>query len=739
MGYDLYNGDSDGFKMLVDGYIDYAEEIIARRSFPDLRDGLKPIGRRILYQIKTTIKKDGFSKCGTLVGRVMEIHPHGDASIYGAMANMTDINGSLNVPLLEGNGDFGRVYSNGGPAAMRYTKAKLNSNAEDFFRDMEACNLVPSEEGEGTEPDVLPVRYPICLINGTSGMAVSVATEIPSFNFNDVISLTIKGIQDGFDNLDVKDNLIAPDLPSGGVLVKDDAELAKIMRVGKGKLKVRAKVEIRGKEIFVTEVPYGRTVEGIVKAISNAGIYGITNVCNYQGFDSEALLIITCKTQKIVEDVLLELYRQRILQSSITSNMLFINNGSPMQIGVYDTLQEWVEWRRKVCKLKFSRLLDSIADETNTLSYFMRLLSNEEWKNTYIDLAVHRNKKEASDYLKQIMPGIPEEVCEWIVKRSLASFNNGGRYSTRYDDLMHLREMYNGYLSDIDAYIISDLQALLKEKGRNFPRKTLLTTKDYRFSKIQTEEYVDDSFCYYVLKNDGFLLKVRSLDGLNLGNNVLCKIPAQANSTLIGFDNYGRLLRVYGTDISFTTNTSAGEYLPKYFGVADIQNVEGINYKIMYMSVLDGKRRILLYKDGYVGFLDTSEFLGKKKIKVNYEGVDTRVMDKLLEVYHEDDLKDYLVVADDHYDPVRFGIIDWKSLTVKSRRSRTKALKGNTGDIACTYSTTMSIPDTYSFSKNPSRYFGSMRPHREDIVSDLSEFKEGRYYVEGSIYEDNES
>ena len=151
MSYGLYNGSSEGFEMLSDGYIDYAKEVIAKRSIPDLRDGLKPVGRRILYSIRTTVKGDNLSKCGTLVGRVMELHPHGDSSVYGALCGMTDINGSLNVPLFIGQGEFGRVYSQDTPAAMRYTKAKLSPDANDYFRDMEACELIQSEEGEGVD------------------------------------------------------------------------------------------------------------------------------------------------------------------------------------------------------------------------------------------------------------------------------------------------------------------------------------------------------------------------------------------------------------------------------------------------------------------------------------------------------------------------------------------------------------------------------------------------------------
>ena len=381
MGYDLYNGTSEGFSFLADGYIDYAHEVIARRSLPDLRDGLKPVGRRILYAIKTSVKKEGLSKCGTLVGRAMELHPHGDSSIYGALCNMTDINGSMNVPLFTGQGEFGRVFSSDTPAAMRYTMAKLNDNADDYFRDMGACKLIPSEEGEGEEPVVLPVRYPSVLVNGTTGMAVGVATGIPSFNFSDVINLTIKGIKRGFDSLDPSEDMIVPDLPTGGVLVKDASELAKIMMVGKGKLKVRATVEINGKNILVKEVPYGRTVEGIIRTIRNGDFYGITKVMDSNGYNSDYLLTIQCKNKKVVEQVLLELYRSKVLQSHLSANMMVTEDGIPELLGVYPILEKWVKWRREICKTKLQKDYDSIQEELTTLSYLFRLIKNEEWRN----------------------------------------------------------------------------------------------------------------------------------------------------------------------------------------------------------------------------------------------------------------------------------------------------------------------------------------------------------------------
>lgn len=734
MGYDLYNGTSEGFSFLADGYIDYAHEVIARRSLPDLRDGLKPVGRRILYAIKTSVKKEGLSKCGTLVGRAMELHPHGDSSIYGALCNMTDINGSMNVPLFTGQGEFGRVFSSDTPAAMRYTMAKLNDNADDYFRDMGACKLIPSEEGEGEEPVVLPVRYPSVLVNGTTGMAVGVATGIPSFNFSDVINLTIKGIKRGFDSLDPSEDMIVPDLPTGGVLVKDASELAKIMMVGKGKLKVRATVEINGKNILVKEVPYGRTVEGIIRTIRNGDFYGITKVMDSNGYNSDYLLTIQCKNKKVVEQVLLELYRSKVLQSHLSANMMVTEDGIPELLGVYPILEKWVKWRREICKIKLQKDYNSIQEELTTLSYFFRLIKNEEWRNTYVDTAGKVSGKKAREYLKSIFDDIPETACDWISGRRITAFADGDRYMKRYSDLSELNEAYKGYLADIDSYIIQDLEDLLAEKGSRFPRKTVCTMKDYRFTVIKEEEREDDSFCYYFLMKNGFLVKSRDDVDINM-DDVLCKIPAAANSVLIGFDNYGRLLRVYGVDIPFTSKGGNGEFLPRYFGVIDDGNntSEISKYKILYLCLLDGSKKALLYKDGYIGTLDTSEYLNKKKVKVTFEGVDTRVYDKLIDVVNWDDLSDYIMFADDHGDKTKFGLVEVKSIPQRGRRTRAKVLNGT--NIKAQYYANFSIMDLYKFTSTPEYYLGRMRKY-QNITGSLDAFIEGKYYVEKSLDDD---
>lgn len=713
----LYNGSSEGFDELCGGYFDYAKEVIARRSVPDIRDGLKPVGRRIVYACsKQKGIQDSLIKCGTLVGRVMEIHPHGDSSIYQALCNMTDKYKGMNVPLFDGQGNLGKVHSVDTPAAMRYTKAKLSGVSKDYLRDISACKMISSEEGEGLEPEVLPVRFPSALVNGTTGMAVSVSTSIPSFNMLDVINLTQEYIKKG----ECK-TIITPDFPTGGVIVKDDSEITKIMHTGKGKLKLRAKVEINGKEILVKEVPYGKTVECILNAIDKSEIQGIQSVSDGAGSNSDNLIVILCKSMKVVENVLLQLYRHRILQTTFSSNMLFVEDNEPIITGVYGVIERWLIWRRKIVTIKFQKSLEGISNELLELDYFIRLIQNNEWRDTFTDKVIHTSKQEGKLYLKEIFNDIPDDVASWISDRALSAFNNGGKYLNRYSDLKELEKEYKGYIDNVDDYIYNDLEDLKRTRKEYFGRKTEETYYDYRFSKISDSEIEDDSFCVYTLYKDGFLTKTRSTDTIE-GKVVLNQISAQANSTLIGFDCYGRVLRVFGTDIPFTNYGANGEYLPRYF------EAEGFDeYRIMYMGLLDGTKRMLVYRDGFIGFLDTSEWLGKKKVKVVQRGVDVNVYNALLEVIEEKDYPEYLVVADDQ-DKVRFGVTRVEYIREASRKSRARVFSGNNLDIQ--YLAGMSYMELMQFMEDPFYYSDRLRPvgKREVYGDTVTIMKEGKYY-----------
>lgn len=718
MSNEIYNGNSDGFSFLIDGYLDYSKEVIARRAIPDLRDGLKPVQRRILYSAKINDKKQ-FQKCATFVADAMKLHPHGDSSVYGAFVLMTDTNGSWNMPIFEGMGNLGKVYSSDPPAAYRYPKAKLHENSDDYFNEKNILNLVQSEEGDGVEPEVLLPNYPTVLVNGTSGIAVSVGTRIPSFNFKDVIELTIKYIKNG--SLDVVKDIIYPDFSTGGVLVKSDSEVAKIMATGRGTLKIRAKVELRGNEIIVQEVPYGKTVEGIIKAIKAADLKEIKSVMNARGIDTDDKITITCRSKRVVEWVLLELYRKNILQNIYSSNMFVVCQGKPYMMGVHDVIDRWVEFRRDTILKKFEVELNGIESELTTLDYFIRLINNVKWRDSYVSKATKKSRKEADSYLHEIFSDIPDDVCDWISKRSISAFNNGGKYASRFTELSDYKVYCEDMHNNPDKYIVKELSDLLKKRSAYCDRKTFISKTDYRFSKIsESEGIVDDSPCIYVLTKEGFIYKNRDLtDEAEDTNAVMCVFRGQANCIVVGFDNFGRVLRISGSDIPYANSSADGLYLPKYFDATFEEE-----YKILYMCICDGSKKLLVYRDGYAGFFDTSEWLDKKVVKVISKGVSTAVMDKLLEVY--DEFPQYIALADDTGKYVKLCIVDVSQIPDRHRSSRAKIMAG-TG-IDTHYIKAMGIMELYSYIYDPQKYVDKLTTVTDKtFVGDPAEMLDGKY------------
>lgn len=725
----IYNGDSKGFLTVTDGYIDYATEIIARRANPDLRDGLKPVNRRIVYSSFFSSKKKPYMQGSSLVvSDAMEFHPHGDTSVYNSFALLTDKNGSNAVPMFAGKGDFGKPYLSGGPAAMRYTEFKCHDNMCLYFEDgkHELMHMIQGEKDK-LEPEVLNATIPLILINNSSGIAVAVSTNIPSFNTMDVLDLTEKFITRG--RLLVEEDIIVPDFQTGGIIVRNDTELAKIMEVGKGKVKIRAKVEINGKSILVKEVPYGTTVEGIIKKIDATDIREIQDVTHLVGRNTDTLIEIVCKTKKSVEYVLLELYRRNILQTTFSSNILVLNGGIPKILGVFGVIKEWCEWREGVIVSKFENTLKSLEEELPSLEILMDLIKDRESCEKYALISIRKGRQEAKDYFDEFLAShgygdIDPSVAAWLAKecKNVDTLHDGDKYAAKYADLLDQKKTCEYYIQNPKQKILEDLNKARKMLAPTSARKTEITYKDYRFSKItDSENIVDTSFCIWTLRKNGFLKKSREAEEIT--EDVICTFQGQANDVLIGFDNYGQIVRVVGTDIPFTPYNDNGVYLPKYFGISS----EIKDYKVLYLGHLDGTTRMLVYRDGYVGFLDSSEWVGKKNVKIIQNGVPLKVMDQLLEVYEESEIPKYLMVADDSTGKIKLGIAEVDKIPVRSRRSCAKVFKGTDENIHYLRGFDNSL-DINKFVRNPEQYLDKLKvANIEDINGDPETLKDGSY------------
>ena len=221
-----------GLNHLINGYVDYAKEVVVDRAIPGI-DGFKPSQRRILYTMKFIEKVNDLSKSANIAGATMKIHPHGDSSIYETMVRMVGSSLVMNIPYLEGKGSFGKVFSaNARAAASRYTEVKLEKIAEELFRGMNGIDMIPSYNNALEEPLLLPVSFPSILCNPAQGIAVGLAANIPAFNYHEVLKATIELIEKG----EIK-TLLAPDFSTGGCYVKNEKELQKLMKTGNARLK----------------------------------------------------------------------------------------------------------------------------------------------------------------------------------------------------------------------------------------------------------------------------------------------------------------------------------------------------------------------------------------------------------------------------------------------------------------------------------------------------------------------
>ena len=342
-------------------YLDYAMSVIIGRALPDVRDGLKPVHRRILfgmYELGLTSVR-AYRKCAKIVGEVLgKYHPHGDSPVYDALVRLAqDFN--MRYPLVDGQGNYGSVDGDP-PAAMRYTEARLSKIAEEMLADIEreTVDFVPNFDESEKEPVVLPTRIPNLLVNGSSGIAVGMATNIPPHNLRETIEAAILMIDDP--NLDLKKVMKiipGPDFPTGGYIYGREG-IEQAYKTGRGSFQVRAKaaIEQRGKDrqdIVITELPYqvnkARLIEHIAELIQNKKIDGIADVRDES--DREGMrIVIEVKRDAEPQLILNHLYKQTQLQESFGMILLAIVAGQPRELGLLELLRLFIEHRADVVR-----------------------------------------------------------------------------------------------------------------------------------------------------------------------------------------------------------------------------------------------------------------------------------------------------------------------------------------------------------------------------------------------------
>jgi DNA gyrase subunit A len=401
-------------------YLDYAMSVIVGRALPDVRDGLKPVHRRILFgmhEMGLHFNRPT-RKCAKIVGDVMgKYHPHGDSAIYDALVRMAQPF-AMRYPLVDGQGNFGSVDGDP-PAAMRYTEARLARIAASLLEDIdkETVDFKDNYDGNEVEPEVLPTRVPNLLVNGSSGIAVGMATNIPPHNVNEIITATIQLIQKPDTTLpEIMQIVKGPDFPTGGIILGQNG-IVDYFKSGRGSIKLRAKAatEQIGKDrqaIIVTEIPYqvnkSRLIEHAASLVNEKKIEGISEIRDES--DREGMRIVfELKRGETPEVVLNNLYKFTQMQVNFGVIMLAIVNGQPRELGIIDAIKRFIDHRVDVVRRRTNYLLRKAREREHLLLGFKRALENID---AVIELIrASKTPKEARERLMEFIT--PAEAAEY--------------------------------------------------------------------------------------------------------------------------------------------------------------------------------------------------------------------------------------------------------------------------------------------------------------------------------------
>lgn len=584
---------------MKDSFIDYAMSVIVARALPDVRDGLKPVHRRILYgmnELGVTPDK-AHKKSARIVGDVMgKYHPHGDIAIYESMVRMAQPF-SYRYMLVDGHGNFGSVDGDGA-AAMRYTEARMSKIATEMLRDINKNTVDFQSNYDDTEkePVVLPARFPNLLVNGTTGIAVGMATNIPPHNLSEVVA----AIDLLMDNPDVTTNelmevLPGPDFPTGG-LVMGKSGIRRAYETGKGSITVRAKVEItempNGKErIIVTELPYmvnkAKLIERISELHRDKRIEGITDLRDESSREGMRI-VIDIRRDASASVILNNLYKLTSLQNSFGFNMLAIEKGVPKVLSLKQILENYIEHQREVITRRTvfekekaearAHILEGLRIALDHIDEIIAIIrgskSDDEAKATMIerfDLS-DRQSQAILDMRLRRLTGLEREKIE-----------------NEYQELLKLIEDLTDILARPERVteIIKNELADLNQRFGDKRRTELLVGE---VLSLEDEDLIEEEEIVITLTNNGYIKRLannefraqrrggRGVQGMGIHNDDFVKnlVSCSTHDTLLFFTNNGKVYRAKGYEIPEYGRTAKGIPIINLLGIDSSESIQAI-------------------------------------------------------------------------------------------------------------------------------------------------------------------
>lgn len=586
-------------------FLSYAMSVIVARALPDVRDGMKPVHRRILYSMieQGNTPDKPHKKSARIVGDVMgKYHPHGDSAIYESMVRMAQPF-SYRHMLIDGHGNFGSVDGDGA-AAMRYTEARLSKVAMEIVRDLnkDTVNFIPNYDGEEREPEVLPARFPNLLVNGATGIAVGMTTNIPTHNLAEVISaLHILMNNPEATTADLMEALPGPDFPTGGI-VMGKSGIRRAYETGRGTVTVRAKVDIEqlksGKEqIVVTELPYAvnkaRLIERISELARDKKIEGITGIRDES--DREGLRVsIDVRRDASASVILNNLYKQTLLQTSFSFNMLAIDHGAPKTMSLKEILVAYLAHQREVIRRRTVFELQKAQARAHILEGLRIALDHIDEIITII-----RSSKTSEEAKTRLINGyaLSDKQAQAILDMRLVRLTGLERdkIEEEYQKLVTLITDLKDILAHeerVDEIIYNELLEIQTKFGDK--RRTELQVGDVL--SIEDEDLIEEEDVIVTLTNSGYIKRVatgefkaqnrggRGVQGMNVHDEdfVDQMISTSTHDTLLFFTNKGKVYRMKGYEVPEYGRQAKG--IP----VVNLLNFEG-NEKIQTVINVRGE------------------------------------------------------------------------------------------------------------------------------------------------------
>lgn len=612
-------------------YLDYAMSVIVSRALPDVRDGLKPVQRRILFAMNELglLPNRPYRKSARLVGEVLgKYHPHGDASVYDAMVRMAQ-EWSLRYPLVDGQGNFGSIDDDA-PAAMRYTEARLAPIAMEVLRDIDknTVDFRPNFDESLQEPKVLPTAVPLLLVNGAEGIAVGMSTKIPPHNLREIVAalqalITNPSISDE----ELLQHVKAPDFPTGGIIYGYEG-VREAYLTGRGSIHVRARATIEvaksGKEsIVITEIPFGVTkaslIEKIAELVRNKSLDGITDIRDESDRDG-IRIVLELRRDAIPRVILNNLYKKTQLQTTFAANMIALVGGRPKLLTLRQLLEQFVEFRNEVVVRRTQHELEQAERRAHILEGFIIALDNID---DVIETIKQSETPDIASIRLQERFGLSEIQAKAILDMRLQRLTGLEREKVQqeYRELLKTIEQLRAILAskELQRQVISGELAHIAAKYGDERRTDIV----YDAREFTVEDMIANEDVIVTISRKGMIKRTplssfrrqgrggKGLSGASIYEDDFVQhlLRASTHDYLLFFTDRGRVFRIKVYDIPEGGRTAKGR------SIANLINIESGERVTAYLLVQDE-----FASDKYI-FMCTRHGIVKKTLLSEFESV----------------------------------------------------------------------------------------------------------------------